>query len=92
MAGQNLLEFRGNEVHILDHKNSYHALHCTFVYTADGPRAGRFSLSCGFLEGQGIYEIARDGPKDQFVARGQSKTGNPMMLVVGHPAGFPARL
>ena len=65
---------------------------CSGVFTADGPRTGRFTLSCGFLEGSGTYQVAPGDRIDQFVARGQNPRGQPIMLVVGNPAGAPARL
>ncbi|MFO1087156.1 MAG: DUF2846 domain-containing protein [Reyranellaceae bacterium] len=65
---------------------------CGGTFTADGSRTGRFTLSCGFLEGSGTYQVAPGDRIDQFVARGQNPRGQPIMLVVGNPAGAPARL
>ena len=65
---------------------------CSGRFTADGPRAGRFTLSCGFLEGSGTYQVAPGDRSDQFVARGQNPKGQPIVLVIGNPTGAPGRL
>lgn len=65
---------------------------CSGSFTADGPRAGRFTLSCGFLEGSGTYQVAPGDRSDQFVARGQNPKGHPIILVIGNPSGAPGRL
>jgi hypothetical protein len=65
---------------------------CSGSFTADSPRAGRFTLSCGFLEGSGTYQVAPGDRSDQLVARGQTPKGQPIVLVIGNPAGAPGRL
>lgn len=65
---------------------------CSGTFASDSPRAGRFTLSCGFLEGSGTYQVAPGDRSDQFVARGQNPKGQPIVLVIGNPTGAPGRL
>ncbi|MFO1085059.1 MAG: hypothetical protein U1E21_10870 [Reyranellaceae bacterium] len=62
---------------------------CRGTLVADSPRGGSFTLSCGFLEGIGSYEVAPGDRSDQFVARGRNPKGQPIVLIVGNPTGAP---
>jgi hypothetical protein len=73
-------------------ENLNHERACSGSFTADGPRTGRFTLSCGFLEGSGTYQVAPGGRSDQIVARGQNPKGQPIVLVIGNPPGAPGGL
>lgn len=73
-------------------ENMNHEKACSGSFTADGARTGRFTLSCGFLEGSGSYQVASGDRSDQFVARGQNPKGQPIVLVIGNPIGAPGRL
>ena len=61
---------------------------CEGTFTNDGPRSGRFSLSCfdGKFAGNGTYESHTGSPNDHIIARGQTQRGQPVVIVIGLPA------
>jgi hypothetical protein len=61
---------------------------CEGTFTNDGPSNGRFSLSCfnGRFAGNGTYENHTGSPNDHIIARGQTRRGQPIVLVIGLPA------
>ena len=61
---------------------------CEGTFTNDGPRSGRFSLSCfnGRFAGNGSYESHTGNPNDHIIARGQTGRGQPITMVIGLPA------
>jgi hypothetical protein len=61
---------------------------CEGTFTNDGPRSGRFSLSCfaGKFSGNGTYESHTGSPNDHIIARGQTGRGQPITMVIGLPA------
>ena len=61
---------------------------CEGTFTNDGPRSGRFSLSCfgGKFSGSGTYESHTGNPNDHLIARGQTGRGQPITMVIGLPA------
>lgn len=63
---------------------------CNGTFTAESPRAGKFSLTCfkGSFSGNGTYERKAGDRRDSFIARGQTARGQRIMLVVGKPSGI----
>jgi hypothetical protein len=61
---------------------------CEGTFTNDGPRSGRFSLSCfqGKFSGNGTYESHTGSPNDHIIARGQTGRGQPIVMVIGLPS------
>jgi hypothetical protein len=67
---------------------------CEGTFTNDGPRSGRFSLSCfnGKFAGNGTYESNTGAPNDHIVARGQTGRGQPVTMVIGLPAQLASNM
>jgi hypothetical protein len=65
---------------------------CDGTFTNDGPRAGRFSLSCfnGKFAGNGTYENRTGSPNDHIIARGQTGRGQTVVMVIGLPSQLAA--
>lgn len=63
---------------------------CTGTLTSETRRAGKFSLTCfnGYFRGSGSYERQAGDRASNFVARGQTAQGLPIMLVVGKVPGY----
>ena len=63
---------------------------CTGSFTTESRRAGKFTLTCfkGYFTGSGTYEQKGGDGRNNFVARGQTSRGLPIMLVVGRPSGI----
>ena len=61
---------------------------CEGTFTNDGPRSGRFALSCfqGKFSGSGTYESHTGSPNDHIIARGQTQRGQPVVIVIGLPS------
>jgi len=61
---------------------------CEGTFTNEGPRNGRFSLSCfqGKFTGGGTYENHTGSPNDHILARGQTQRGQPVVIVIGLPS------
>jgi len=67
---------------------------CEGTFTNDGPRSGRFTLSCfsGKFTGSGTYESNTGSPNDHIIARGQTQRGQPVVMVIGLPAQLAASM
>jgi len=67
---------------------------CEGTFTNDGPRSGRFSLSCfqGKFAGNGTYESHTGSPNDHILARGQTARGQPITMVIGLPSQLAANM
>ena len=67
---------------------------CEGTFTNDGPRSGRFSLSCfqGKFAGNGTYENHTGSPNDHILARGQTARGQPITMVIGLPSQLAANM
>jgi len=67
---------------------------CEGTFTNDGPSSGRFSLSCfnGKFSGNGTYESHTGSPNDHIIARGQTRRGQPIVIVIGLPAKLAANM
>ncbi|OFX05639.1 MAG: hypothetical protein A3D94_09810 [Alphaproteobacteria bacterium RIFCSPHIGHO2_12_FULL_66_14] len=65
---------------------------CDGTFTNEGPKSGKFSLSCfgGKFSGNGNYERKAGAPNDHIVARGQTSRGLPVVLVIGLPSQLAA--
>ncbi|MBS0517376.1 MAG: hypothetical protein JSR90_01720 [Proteobacteria bacterium] len=61
---------------------------CEGTFTNEAPSNGRFSLSCfsGKFSGTGTYDSRTGTPNDHIIARGQTRTGQPIVMVIGLPA------
>jgi hypothetical protein len=61
---------------------------CDGTFTNEGPASGRFSLSCfnGKFSGTGSYDNRTGAPNDHIIGRGQTRTGQPIVMVIGLPA------
>jgi hypothetical protein len=61
---------------------------CEGTFTNEAPGSGRFSLSCfaGRFAGNGGYQSTMGAPNDHIVARGQTRHGLPIVMVIGLPA------
>ncbi len=61
---------------------------CEGTFTNEAPSNGRFSLSCfnGKFSGGGSYDSRTGAPNDHIVARGQTRNGQPIVMVIGLPA------
>jgi hypothetical protein len=67
---------------------------CEATSTNDGPSSARFSLSCfnGKFSGNGTYESHTGSPNDHIIARGQTRRGQPIVIVIGLPAQLAANM
>ena len=67
---------------------------CEGTFTNETTGTGRFSLSCfhGKFGGQGSYESRLGTPNDHIVGRGQTASGQPIVLVIGLPAQLAANM
>ena len=67
---------------------------CEGTFTNEGPRNGRFSLSCfqGKFGGSGTYESNTGSPNDHIIARGQTQRGQPVIVVIGLPSQLAANM
>ena len=67
---------------------------CEGTFTNESVGAGRFSLSCfnGKFGGRGNFDSRVGAPNDHIVARGQTASGQPIVMVIGLPAQLAARL
>ncbi|MBS0548224.1 MAG: hypothetical protein JSR24_10765 [Proteobacteria bacterium] len=65
---------------------------CEGTFTNEGTANGRFSLSCfaGKFSGRGTYESKLGAPNDHIIARGQTSSGQPVVMVIGLPAQLAA--
>lgn len=63
---------------------------CNGTFTSESRRSGKFSLTCfkGYFSGNGNYELKQGDRRANFIARGQTAHGLPIMLVVGKPPGI----
>jgi hypothetical protein len=63
---------------------------CNGTFTVESRRTGKFSLTCfkGYFSGNGNYELMAGDRRNNFIARGQTARGLPIMLVVGKPSGI----
>lgn len=61
---------------------------CDGTFTNEARSSGRFSLSCfnGKFSGTGTYESRTGAPNDHVIARGQTRSGQPIVMVIGLPA------
>jgi hypothetical protein len=67
---------------------------CEGTFTNDGPRSGRFSLNCfnGKFLGNGTYESHIGNPNDHIIARGMTRNGQPVTMVIGLPAQLASNM
>jgi hypothetical protein len=61
---------------------------CEGTFTNEGTGTGRFSLSCfnGKFGGRGTYDSRLGAPNDHILGRGQTASGQPIVMVIGLPA------
>ena len=67
---------------------------CEGTFTNESSGKGRFSLSCfnGKFGGRGNYDSRLGAPNDHIVARGQTASGQPIVMVIGLPAQLAANM
>ena len=65
---------------------------CEGTFTNETASGGRFSLSCfdGRFGGTGTYESKVGAPNDHIIARGSTRNGQPVVMVIGLPAQLAA--
>jgi hypothetical protein len=65
---------------------------CEGTFTNENASGGRFSLSCfdGRFGGNGTYESKVGAPNDHIIARGSTRNGQPVVMVIGLPAQLAA--
>jgi len=65
---------------------------CEGTFTNDTVATGRFSLLCfnGKFGGNGTYETKTTAPNDHIIARGSTRGGQPVVMVIGLPAQLAA--
>jgi len=67
---------------------------CEGTFTNEAAGTGRFSLSCfnGKFGGRGSYDSRLGAPNDHILARGQTSSGQPIVMVIGLPAQLAANM
>ena len=67
---------------------------CEGTFTNEAAGTGRFSLSCfnGKFGGRGNYDSRLGAPNDHILARGQTASGQPIVMVIGLPAQLAANM
>ncbi|WIM13932.1 hypothetical protein [Enhydrobacter sp.] len=67
---------------------------CEGTFTNESTGIGRFSLSCfnGKFGGRGNYDSRLGAPNDHILARGQTASGQPIVMVIGLPAQLAANM
>lgn len=67
---------------------------CEGTFTNEAAGTGRFSLSCfnGKFGGRGNYDSRLGAPNDHILARGQTSSGQPIVMVIGLPAQLAANM
>jgi hypothetical protein len=65
---------------------------CEGTFTNETVSNGRFSLSCfdGRFGGSGTYDSKLGAPNDHIIARGSTRNGQPVVMVIGLPAQLAA--
>jgi hypothetical protein len=61
---------------------------CEGTFTNEGGANGRFSLSCfsGKFSSNGTYDSKTGAPNDHVIGHGQTRAGQPVVMVIGLPA------
>ena len=67
---------------------------CEGTFTNESTGTGRFSLSCfnGKFGGRGNFDSRLGSPNDHILARGQTASGQPIVMVIGLPAQLAANM
>jgi hypothetical protein len=65
---------------------------CEGTFTNESASNGRFSLNCfdGRFAGNGTYDVRVGAPNDHIIARGATRAGQPVVMVIGLPAQLAA--